>query len=73
MRHITGLYTQQFNRKHGTAGPLLNEIDKPFGIRNYSSVSSMIKGTQQRLKTDRNFKKRIDDLYRLIINSQEQT
>ena len=51
----------------------LNEIGKLFGIGKYSSVRSMIEGTKQRLKTDRSFSKRINDLYRSVINSQKQT
>ncbi len=51
----------------------LKEIGELFGIGKYSSVSSMIEGIKQRLKTDRSFRKRINDLYRSIINSQKQT
>ncbi len=51
----------------------LKEIGELFGIGKYSSVSSMIEGTKQRMKTDRSFRKRINDLYRSIINSQKQT
>ncbi len=51
----------------------LKEIGELFGIGKYSSVSSMIEGTKQRLKTNRSFRKRINDLHRSIINSQKQT
>ena len=51
----------------------LKEIGEMFGIGKYSSVSSMIEGAKHRLKTDRRFRKRINDLSRLIINSQKQT
>ncbi len=51
----------------------LKEIGELFGIGKQSTVSSMIEGTKQRTKTDRKFRKRIDDLRRLIINSQRQT
>ncbi len=51
----------------------LKEIGELFGIGKYSSVSSMIEGTKQRMKTDRSFRKRINELYRSIINSQKQT
>ncbi len=51
----------------------LKDIGERFGIGKYSSVSSMIEGSKQRLKTDRSFRKRIHDLYRSIINSQKQT
>jgi len=57
-------------RKIGREG--LKEIGKLFGIEKYSSVSSVIEGTKQRLKTDRSFSKRINDLYRSILNSQKQ-
>ena len=51
----------------------LEEIGKLFGIGKQGSVSSMIEGTKRRLKIDRSFRKRINDLYRSIINSQKQT
>ncbi len=51
----------------------LKEIGELFEIGKYSSVSSMIEGTKQRMKTDRSFRKRINDLYHSIINSQKQT
>jgi chromosomal replication initiation ATPase DnaA len=51
----------------------LEEIGERFGIGKYSSVSSMIEGVKQRLRTDRSFRKSINDLHRSIINSQKQT
>ena len=51
----------------------LKEIGERFGIGKQSTVSSIIEGTKQRTKTDRKLKKRIDDLCRLISNSQKRT
>jgi chromosomal replication initiation ATPase DnaA len=51
----------------------LKEIGELFGIGKYSSVSSMIEWNKQRLKTDRSLRKRINELYRSIINSQKQS
>lgn len=53
-----GFRTQKFCRLDR-----LQEIGAWFGIVKYSSVSSMIEGTRQRLKTDRRFKKRITKLW----------
>jgi len=42
------------------------------GIRRGISVD-LVKLLEQRLKTDRSFSKRINDLYRSIVNSQKQS
>jgi hypothetical protein len=39
----------------------------------YSSVSSVIETTKQRMKQDRNLKERIDKLHEVMIKSQKQT
>ncbi len=48
----------------------LKEIGERFGIRKYSTVSSIIEGIKQRVKTDQRFRKRVNDLHHSINNSQ---
>jgi putative transposase len=59
MRHLTG--------------KKLEEIGREFGINNYSSVSTVIERTKQKVATDRKFRKRLEKLKMDLKVSQEQT
>ena len=54
-------------------GSKLEEIGREFGIKNYSSVSTVIGRTKQKAATDREFRKRIEKLKLDLMVSQEQT
>ena len=53
-------------------GSKLEEIGREFCINNYSSVSTVIERTKQKVITDRKFRKRIEDLKLDLMVSQEQ-
>ena len=52
--------------------PLLT-IGVEFNLKKHSSVSSVIERTQNRVKTDRQFRKRVEVLKRLSIKGQTET
>ena len=54
-------------------GSKLQEIGREFDINNYSTVSTVIERTKQKVSTDRAFKKRIEKLKMDLMVSQEQT
>lgn len=51
----------------------LKEIGQQFKIEKYSSVSSIIERVKKQLQFDRELRKRVDGLCRMINKSQEQT
>ena len=54
-------------------GSKLDEIGSEFGLRNYSTVSTIIERTKNRVASDRRLKKRIEKLKHDLKVSQEQT
>ena len=54
-------------------GVKLDEICREFGLTNYSTVSTIIERTKNRVAGDRRLKKRIEQLKHDLKVSQEQT
>ena len=54
-------------------GENLDEICKAYGLKKYSSASSVIERVRKQILRDQKFRKRVDELRQIIIKSQTET